>query len=123
MKYPQAVLADVLFRHSPTLRSVLVPHFTWLTISASHARIRCDNNIKSTNAWEMSDAVRDGGQDARHREGGSMSKAMQIEATKKKRKEHAHTGFTAATMRALSARLLTFYFRAPIKAFFRPRIE
>lgn len=42
---------------------------------------------------------------------------------KKKRKEHASTGFSAATMRALSARLLTFYFRAPIKAFFRPRIE
>lgn len=42
---------------------------------------------------------------------------------KKKRKEHASTGFQAATMRALSARLLTFYFRAPIKAFFRPRIE
>lgn len=45
------------------------------------------------------------------------------EKKKKKRKEHASTGFSAATMRALSARLLTFYFRAPIKAFFRPRIE
>lgn len=42
---------------------------------------------------------------------------------RKKRKEHASTGFSAATIRALSARLLTFYFRAPIKAFFRPRIE
>lgn len=46
-----------------------------------------------------------------------------LRTTKKKQKEHVHTGFTAATMRALSARMLTFYFRAPIKAFFRPRIE
>lgn len=45
------------------------------------------------------------------------------EKSKKKRKEHTQTGFSAAAMRALSARLLTFYFRAPIKAFFRPRIE
>jgi hypothetical protein len=71
----------------------------------------------------MSDAVGDGGHVAHHSEGGRTPKAMQVEATKKKRKEHANTGFTAATMRALSARLLTFYFRAPIKAFFRPRIE
>lgn len=49
--------------------------------------------------------------------------AVERKEKKKKRKEHASTGFTAATMRALSARLLTFYFRAPIKAFFRPRIE
>jgi hypothetical protein len=49
--------------------------------------------------------------------------AEKKEKSKKKRKEHASTGFQAATMRAISARLLTFYFRAPIKAFFRPRIE
>jgi hypothetical protein len=42
---------------------------------------------------------------------------------RKKRKEHASTGATAATIRAVSAQLLTFYFRAPVKAFFRPRIE
>ncbi|GIZ37948.1 hypothetical protein CKM354_000137600 [Cercospora kikuchii] len=71
----------------------------------------------------MSDAARNGGLDARLREGGFLPTTMQVEATKKKRKEHAGTGFTAATMRALSARMLTFYFRAPIKAFFRPRIE
>lgn len=46
-----------------------------------------------------------------------------VQLNKEKRKEHASTGFSAATIRALSARLLTFYFRAPIKAFFRPRIE
>jgi hypothetical protein len=42
---------------------------------------------------------------------------------RKKRKEHASTGASAATIRAVSAQLLTFYFRAPVKAFFRPRIE
>lgn len=46
-----------------------------------------------------------------------------IEIARKKRKEHASTGFSAAAMRALSARMLTFYFRAPVKAFFRPRID
>lgn len=42
---------------------------------------------------------------------------------KKKRQENATTGATAAGMRALSARLLTFYFRAPMKAFMRTRVE
>lgn len=57
--------------------------------------------------------------DAALREGGQIN----AQHKHKKRKEHASTGFTAATIRALSARLLTFYFRAPIKAFFRPRID
>lgn len=48
--------------------------------------------------------------------------AQKKEKTKKKR-ENTETGVKAATIRALSARILTFYFRAPIKAFFRPRIE
>lgn len=38
---------------------------------------------------------------------------------KKKREDNASTGATAASMRALIA----FYFRAPMKAFFRPRVE
>ncbi|SMR61893.1 unnamed protein product [Zymoseptoria tritici ST99CH_1E4] len=42
---------------------------------------------------------------------------------KKKRKEHGATGFYAASMRAISARALTFWFRAPAKAFFRSRID
>ena len=41
----------------------------------------------------------------------------------KKRKENASTGASAATMRALSARMFAFYFRAPVKAFFRARVE
>lgn len=41
----------------------------------------------------------------------------------KKKKKDAATGAYAAGMRALSARMLTFYFRAPVKAFFRTRVE
>lgn len=42
---------------------------------------------------------------------------------RKKGKKDAATGAYAAGMRAMSARLLTFYFRAPVKAFFRTRVE
>ncbi len=42
---------------------------------------------------------------------------------KKKRPENASTGAYAATIRALSARMFAFYFRAPVKAFFRARVE
>ena len=41
----------------------------------------------------------------------------------KRRQENASTGASAATMRALTARMFTFYFRAPVKAFFRARVE
>jgi hypothetical protein len=44
-------------------------------------------------------------------------------AKKKKRQENGSTGLYAASMRAISARALTFWFRAPAKAFFRSRIE
>ena len=46
-----------------------------------------------------------------------------VTTNKAKRKENASTGAQAATMRALSARLFAFYFRAPIKSFFRARVE
>jgi len=42
---------------------------------------------------------------------------------RKNRKENAATGASAAGMRAVSAQLVAFYFRAPIKAFFRTRVE
>lgn len=42
---------------------------------------------------------------------------------KKKKKKNATTGASAAGIRALSAQMLSFYFRAPIKAFFRTRVE
>ena len=45
------------------------------------------------------------------------------DAQKKTRQESASTGASAATMRALTARMFAFYFRAPVKAFFRARVE
>lgn len=38
-------------------------------------------------------------------------------------KTNATTGASAAGIRAVSVQFMTFYFRAPIKAFFRSRIE
>ncbi|KAK5164263.1 uncharacterized protein LTR77_009957 [Saxophila tyrrhenica] len=43
--------------------------------------------------------------------------------TAKKKQENASTGASAATIRALSARMFAFYFRAPVKAFFRARVD
>ena len=40
-----------------------------------------------------------------------------------RKKEHTSTGLSAATMRALSAQMFAFYFRAPVRAFFRARVE
>lgn len=68
----------------------------------------------------MSDSSADGvSRDAALREGAENRAAKK----KKKQKEHASTGFSAATIRALSARMLTFYFPTPVKAFFRVRID
>ncbi|KAH9826583.1 mitochondrial carrier protein [Teratosphaeria destructans] len=53
------------------------------------------------------------------REGGTFDGR----GTPRKRQENASTGVGAATMRALSARFLAFYFRAPMKAFFRSRVD
>ena len=41
----------------------------------------------------------------------------------KAKQNDAATGASAAGVRALGARLVAFYFRAPVKAFFRPRVE
>lgn len=41
----------------------------------------------------------------------------------KQRKENASTGVQAAGFRAVAARVVAFYFRAPVKAFFRGRID
>lgn len=37
--------------------------------------------------------------------------------------QHATTGASAAGIRALSTQFMAFYFRAPIRAFFRTRVE
>ncbi|KAF2460298.1 putative mitochondrial carrier protein [Lineolata rhizophorae] len=42
---------------------------------------------------------------------------------KKRPKTNAATGASAAGIRALSAQLVAFYFRAPVKAFFRARVD
>ncbi|KAJ5693324.1 Mitochondrial substrate/solute carrier [Penicillium macrosclerotiorum] len=42
---------------------------------------------------------------------------------RKKSRNDAATGASAAGVRALSAQMVAFYFRAPIKAFFRTRVE
>jgi len=39
------------------------------------------------------------------------------------RKSHATTGASAAGVRAVSVQFMAFYFRTPIKAFFRSRVE
>ncbi|KAE8416942.1 mitochondrial carrier domain-containing protein [Aspergillus pseudocaelatus] len=44
-------------------------------------------------------------------------------SSNKKPRNNAATGASAAGVRALSAQLVAFYFRAPIKAFFRTRVE
>lgn len=38
-------------------------------------------------------------------------------------RSNAATGASAAGVRAVSAQLVAFYFRAPVKAFFRTRVE
>lgn len=45
------------------------------------------------------------------------------DGTTKVRKENASTGVQAAGFRAVAARVVAFYFRAPVKAFFRGRID
>ncbi|KAH0541869.1 hypothetical protein FGG08_003674 [Glutinoglossum americanum] len=42
---------------------------------------------------------------------------------KKPKTTNAATGFSAASVRAGSAQLIAFYFRAPVKAFFRTRVD
>ena len=44
-------------------------------------------------------------------------------AEKRTKKENAATGVSAAGVRAISAQLIAFYFRVPVKAFFRTRVE
>lgn len=42
---------------------------------------------------------------------------------KRNPRTNAATGASAAGVRALSAQFVSFYFRAPVKAFFRTRVE
>lgn len=45
------------------------------------------------------------------------------ELSRRKPKANAATGASAAGVRALSTQVVAFYFRAPVKAFFRTRVD
>jgi hypothetical protein len=45
------------------------------------------------------------------------------DASRQNHRKHAATAASAAGTRAFSAQLVAFYFRAPVKAFFRTRVE
>jgi hypothetical protein len=53
----------------------------------------------------------------------SANSSQEITIKRKDKKTDAATGTKAAGIRAVFAQLVTFYFRAPIKAFFRSRLE
>lgn len=48
---------------------------------------------------------------------------LDVDGSPRDRRTNAATGASAASVRAVSAQLVTFYFRAPVKAFFRTRFE
>ena len=51
------------------------------------------------------------------------SAATQLDLQQIDKRINATTGASAAGVRAIAARLVAFYFRAPAKAFFRTRVE
>ena len=57
------------------------------------------------------------------RAGDSLKDGSDSPAEPKQGKAHSSTGVQAASMRAVMARMVAFYFRAPVKAFFRGRID
>lgn len=44
-------------------------------------------------------------------------------SSRRDKKSNAATGASAAGVRAVASQMLAFYFRAPVKAFFRTRVE
>jgi hypothetical protein len=53
----------------------------------------------------------------------SSSVRNEDEPARRKPSNNAATGVTTAGTRALLARSVAFYFRAPVKAFFRTRVD
>lgn len=49
--------------------------------------------------------------------------ASDNELARRQPKTNAATGASAAGVRALSTQVVAFYFRAPVKAFFRTRVD
>jgi hypothetical protein len=64
---------------------------------------------------DMNPAMNPGNIESHLSESGSSSR--------RKPRDDAATGASAAGVRAVSAQMVAFYFRAPIKAFFRTRVE
>ncbi|RAH44204.1 putative mitochondrial carrier protein [Aspergillus aculeatinus CBS 121060] len=59
-----------------------------------------------------------------HTDQASIDDLIQSDSTSRRKSRHnAATGASAAGTRALSAQIVAFYFRAPIKAFFRTRVD
>lgn len=56
-------------------------------------------------------------------EGQSIILQPSSEGNVRNSKSNAATGASAAGVRAISAQVVAFYFRAPIKAFFRTRVD
>lgn len=61
--------------------------------------------------------------DSATREGEPHTGTDTAEPSGRTPRNNAATGVSAAGARALSAQILAFYFRAPVKAFFRTRVE
>ena len=53
----------------------------------------------------------------------NLNVPLSSEAKRNEKNTNATTGASAAGVRALTARFVAFYFRAPAKAFFRTRVE
>jgi hypothetical protein len=56
-------------------------------------------------------------------DGSTSSDADAGSSARRKPRENAATAASAAGVRAVSAQAVQFYFRAPVKAFFRTRVE
>ncbi|KAK9591202.1 hypothetical protein V6Z96_008501 [Aspergillus fumigatus] len=54
---------------------------------------------------------------------GNVSGAEFSKSTRRNPRNDAATGASAAGVRAVSAQMVAFYFRAPVKAFFRTRVD
>lgn len=53
----------------------------------------------------------------------TVERVLTDEEVKRRDRSNATTGASAAGARALATQAVAFYFRAPVKAFFRTRVE
>ena len=57
------------------------------------------------------------------RDGAKAAIVLPIDHSKRPERRDAATGVSAAGARAIAVRAMSFYFRAPVKAFFRTRVD